>query len=60
MIILTKKHTNPEEEITMMRKIMSKLFGKKKATVESAMVAQANEIAKVMASLDALAGKSGN
>lgn len=43
-----------------MRKLMSKLFGKKKVTVESAMVAQANEIAKVMAQLDRLNGKAGN
>lgn len=59
MITSTKKHTNPEEEITM-RKLMSKLFGKKKATVEKAMTAQATEITKVLAQLDALAGKAGN
>ncbi|WP_255300170.1 hypothetical protein [Bacillus toyonensis] len=43
-----------------MRKIMSKLFGKKEVTVEKAMTIQATEIAKVMAQLDALAGKAGN
>lgn len=44
----------------MMRRLMSKLFGKKKATVKQAMTAQATEITKVLAQLDALAGKAGN
>jgi len=44
----------------MMRRLMSKLFGKKKATVEKAMTVQAMEITKVLAQLDALAGKVGN
>jgi phage I-like protein len=60
MIIVTKKNTNPEEETKMMRRLMSKLFGKKKVTVEKAMTAQATEITKVLNQLDALAGKAGN
>ncbi|WP_260865573.1 hypothetical protein [Bacillus cereus] len=41
----------------MMRRLMSKLFGKKKVTVEKAMTAQATEITKVLAQLDAINGK---
>ncbi|WP_255292337.1 hypothetical protein [Bacillus thuringiensis] len=44
----------------MMRRLMSKLFGKKNVTVEKAMTAHATEITKVLAHLDALAGKAGN
>ncbi|EOQ01013.1 hypothetical protein [Bacillus cereus] len=44
----------------MMRRLMSKLFGKKKVTVEQAMVKQAAQITKVLAQLDTLAGKAGN
>lgn len=44
----------------MIKKLMSKLFGNKKVTVESQMTKQAAEIAKVMAQLDTLAGKAGN
>lgn len=44
----------------MMRRLMSKLFGKKKVTVEKAMTTQATEITKVLNQLDALAGKVGN
>jgi len=60
MITSTKKHTTPEEETKMMRRLMSKLFGKKNVTVEKAMTAHATEITKVLAHLDALAGKAGN
>lgn len=57
---------NPEEETKMMRRLMSKLFGKKEVTgasgtrVEKAMATQATVIAKALAQLDALAGKAGN
>jgi len=44
----------------MIKKLMSKLFGNNKVTVESQMTKQAAEIAKVMAQLDTLAGKAGN
>lgn len=50
----------------MMRRLMSKLFGKKEVTgasgtrVEKAMATQATVIAKALAQLDALAGKAGN
>lgn len=60
MITSTKKHTNPEEETKMMRRLMSKLFGNKKTTVEEAMTKQAAQITKALAQLDALAGKAGN
>jgi len=52
--------SNPEEETKMIKKLMSKLFGNNKVTVESQMTKQAAEIAKVMAQLDTLAGKAGN
>lgn len=60
MITSTKKHTNPEEETKMMRRLMSKLFGKKEVTVEKSMTKQAAQITKALAQLDALAGKAGN
>lgn len=44
----------------MMRRLMSKLFGKKEVTIEKAMATQATEIAKALTQLDALAGKAGN
>lgn len=44
----------------MMRRLMSKLFGKKEVTVEQAMTKQAAQITKALAQLDALAGKAGN
>lgn len=50
----------------MMRRLMSKLFGKKELTgesstrVEKAMTKQAAQITKALAQLDALAGKAGN
>ncbi|WP_272913144.1 hypothetical protein [Bacillus mycoides] len=44
----------------MMKKLMSKLFGKKEVTIEEAMVEQATKIASVLAQLDALNGKAGN
>lgn len=61
MITSTAKQTNyPEEETMMMKKLMSKLFGKKEVTIEEAMVEQATKIASVLAQLDALNGKAGN
>lgn len=43
-----------------MRKLMSKLFGKKEVTVEKEMTKQAAQITKVLAQLDTLNGKAGN
>ncbi|MHA4169915.1 hypothetical protein [Bacillus cereus] len=44
----------------MMRRLISKLFGKQEVTVEKAMTKQAAQITKALAQLDALAGKAGN
>lgn len=43
-----------------MRKLMSKLFGRKEVTIEKAMTKQATEIAAVLAQLDSLNRKAGN
>lgn len=59
--MITSRTTNiPEEETKMIKKLMSKLFGRKEVTIEKAMTKQAAQIAKALAQLDALAGKAGN
>lgn len=43
-----------------MRKLISKLFGKKEVTIEKAMTKQATKVAAVLAQLDHLNRKAGN